>query len=71
MGEALDLGTTKLKTMAKNLGHVTRDFSQMSLYEVYVIHNATFVEMKVREGVLIKQVRSLNKTVSKMKKTIK
>ena len=27
VGESLDLGTTKLNTIAKNLGHVTIDFS--------------------------------------------
>ena len=56
MGESLDLGTTELNTMAKNLGHVTIDHSQMSLYKFYAIHNVTVAKMKVREGILIKQV---------------
>ena len=71
MEEALDLRMNKLNTMAKNLGHVTIDFSQMSMYEVYVIQNVTVVEMKVREGIFIKQVCASNKIVIKMKKTVK
>ena len=47
------------------------DFSQMSLYEVYAIHNVAVMKMKVREGASIKQEKATNKTISKMKKTIK
>ena len=57
--------------MAKNLGHVTIDFLQILLYEVYAMQNFVVMEMKVREGALIKQEKVSNKVVSKMKKTIK
>ena len=57
--------------MAKNLGHVTIDFSQMPLYKVYAMQNVTVAEMKVREDTLIKQAKVSNKVVSNMKKTIK
>ena len=43
----------------------------MSLYEVYVIQNATVMEMKVREGSLIKKVHTSNNIVSNMKKKFK
>ena len=42
----------------------------MSLYEVYAMQNVTVVEMKVREGALIKQAKVENKNVSKMKKIV-
>ena len=72
VGEALNLGMTKLNTMANNLVHVTIiNFSQMSLYEVYAIHNDVVTEMKVREDALIKQVRVSNNIFSKMKKIVK
>ena len=53
--------------MAKNLGHLTIDFSQMMLSEVYAMHNATFYKMKVREGTLIKKFQESNNTISNMK----
>ena len=71
VGEEINLGIVELNTMAKNLGHVTIDFLHMFLYEFYVIQNVVVMEMKVREGALIKQVHTSNKTVSNMKKTIK
>ena len=72
MGESLDLIMTKLNTMAKNLGHVTINFSQMLLFEVYKIQNVAAMEnMKVREGALINQVCASNYIVHKMKKTFK
>ena len=37
VGEALDMGMGELNVIAKNLGHVTIDFSHLSLYEVYSI----------------------------------
>ena len=37
LGEELNLGTTKLNNMAKNLVHATKYFSQMSMYEFYAI----------------------------------
>ena len=43
----------------------------MSLYEVYVIQNTEVMKMKVKEGSSIKKVHTLNKIVSKMKKTFK
>ena len=58
--------------MAKNLGDVTIDFSQMPLYEIYAMQNVIVVKMKLREGTLInKKEKISNKVVSKMKKTIK
>ena len=56
--------------MAKILGHVTIDFSTILIYEVYSIENAAIVEMKVREGTLVKQVRESNNIVHKMKKIV-
>ena len=61
MGEELDLGMAELNVIAKNLGHVTTNFWQMSLYEVYAIHNSSVAEMKVREGALIKQTKVANR----------
>ena len=43
----------------------------MSLYEVYGMQNVAVVEIKVRGGALTKQEIVANKTVSKMRKTIK
>ena len=71
VGEVLDPGTPKLNAIAKKLGHVTIDFLQMSLYEVYAIQNVADAEIKLREGALIKEEKVANKTVNKMKKTIK
>ena len=71
VGEALDLQTTKLNAIAKSVGHVTIDFSTLSIYHAYALQNAAFVEMKVKEGTLVNHVRASNKTINKMKKTIK
>ena len=56
--------------MAKNLGHVTIYFLQMSLYEVYAMQNDVVAEMKVREGALIKPTKISSITIIKIKKTI-
>ena len=53
LDEAIDLGMTELTSMVENLGHVTINFSALSMYEVYAIQNVAFIEMKVREGVLV------------------
>ena len=71
VGEAHNLGTTKLNAMAKSLGHVTIDFSTLPMYEVYAIRNVAVIEMKVREGKLVKKVRASNNTINKMKKIVK
>ena len=42
----------------------------MSLYEVYAMYNVTVMEMKVREGALIKQAKVENKNVKKMNKIV-
>ena len=47
VGEKLDLGTQRLNTIAKNLGHVIIDFSHMPLYEVYAMQNYVDAKMKV------------------------
>ena len=41
------------------------------MYEVYAIHNVMVIEMKLREGALVKQVIASNNTIHKMKKTVK
>ena len=37
LGEALNLGTIELNAMEKIMGHVTMDFSALSMYELYAI----------------------------------
>ena len=37
LGQAIDLGTSELNTMFKDLGHIAMDFSTLSMYEVHAI----------------------------------
>ena len=53
LDEVIDLGMTELTSMVENLGHITINFSALSMYEAYDIENVTVAEMKVREGVLV------------------
>ena len=53
-GEALDLGTPEFNGMAKTIGYIAIEFSHMHIYKVYAMKNVAFIEMKVREGSLIK-----------------
>ena len=43
----------------------------MLLYEFYIIHDVTVLEMKVREGTLIKHEKVSDKVVSKINKMVK
>ena len=65
--EELDLGTPKFNDVAKSIGHITIEFSHMRISKVYAMKNLAVVEMKIREGALIKQVKVANKSVDKMK----
>ena len=40
VGQAIELGKTKLNTIVKELGHVTMDFFALPMYEVHVIQKA-------------------------------
>ena len=70
LGEAINLGTTKINAMAKSVVHVTIDFFALLMYEVYAIQNSTVSKMKEKEGTLNKQVRALKNIVNKMNNTI-
>ena len=39
----------------------------MEIVDVYAIHSATVVEIKVREGSLVKQTQAANKSVNSIK----
>ena len=70
LGEALDLGTPKFNEMAKSIGQITTYFLHMQKHEVYAMQNVAVMEMKVREGTLIKHVKVANKSVNKMNKAV-
>ena len=43
----------------------------MHMTEVYALQNVAVIEMKLREGSLIQQVRVVNKSINKMKQVVK
>ena len=70
-GEELNLVTLEVVSTTRSIGHVTINFSALAFYEVYTLQNVIVAEMKVREGALVKKVRSLKNNISKMKKIVK
>ena len=70
MGQEIELGMPEMNTMVKYLGHVTMDFSALTMYEVHGIQNVVITEMNNKENSFLNQVKSSRKVVNKMKKTV-
>ena len=62
-----DLGTLDFNDVIKSIGQIMIEFSLMEMVEVYAMQSVAVVEIKVREGALVKQVNATNKSVKKMK----
>ena len=67
LGGVLNIGTPKFQDVSKNIGQITLYFSLMEMVEVYAMQSAAVVEIKVREGALVKKVKAANKSVKNMK----
>ena len=66
-GGVIDLGTPEFTDVSKSIGQITIDFSLMEMVEVYEMQSVAFVEIKVGEGTLVKQVNPAYTSVKKMK----